>query len=605
MRVILRIFRMLLKTYKKRLIWGYVSVIGAALSALAIPKVLGASVNRVLESGERDVSQLYLLALVLLLAGAARGLFAFWQTFLAESTSQMVAYDLRNAYFDRLQHLSFGFHDKQSTGALMSRATADVEGVRMFVNMGAIRFGFVAAMVLGIAVAMFLTDVKLALVSLAFIPILGWRAIAVSRRLRRTWLHVQELTADLVTVLQENLSGIRVVKAFAAEEYEKEKFGARSSDVATETYRAERLWAQNFAIMNFSFIAMISLILWVGGQEINAGKSVIDGQVVYSGLTPGDLTAFIFYMGLLTMPVRMTGFLVNSFSRAASSGERIFEILDAESPVTELPGARSLGRATGYVTFENVSFSYDGGSPVLKDVSVEIQPGQTVALLGRPGSGKTTLVHLLSRYYDVTGGSVTIDGNDVRDILLTSLRDNIGLVQQDVFIHTATIRENIAYGSVDAPFQRVTEMAKIAQLHDFVVTLPDEYDSLVGERGVGLSGGQKQRLSIARMLMRDPPILVLDDSTSSVDAHTERLIQDAMEAVIKGRTTFIITHRLSALRGADMILVFKDGQIVERGTHQELLGQGGEYREIYELQLLPREEAGHKGGATGSDRRLE
>jgi ATP-binding cassette subfamily B protein len=406
-------------------------------------------------------------------------------------------------------------------------------------------------------------------------------------------------------VLQENLSGIRVVKAFAAEEYEKEKFEVESSGVAGETYRAERLWAQNFAIMNFSFIAMITLILWVGGQEVNAGKSVIEGQVVYSGLTPGDLTAFIFYMGLLTMPVRMTGFLVNSFSRAASSGERIFEILDAVSPVIERPGARSLGRVAGHVAFENVSFSYDGGSTVLKDISVDVQPGHTVALLGRPGSGKTTMVHLLSRYYDVTSGRVTIDGTDVRDMLLTSLRDNIGLVQQDVFIHTATIRENIAYGVVDAPFQRVQEMAKIAQLHEFIVTLPDGYDSMVGERGVGLSGGQKQRLSIARTLMRDPPILVMDDSTSSVDAHTERMIQDAMEAVVKGRTTFIITHRLSALRGADTILVFKEGQIVERGTHQELLARGGEYREIYELQLLPGEESGRREATTGSDRRVE
>ena len=591
MRVILRILWMVFARYKYRVLVGYISVIGAALSALAIPRVLGTSVSQVLESGEQDTSQLYRLGLILLLAGLGRGLFSLGQMYIGESTSQKLAYDLRNDYFDRLQHLSFAFHDKQSTGSLMSRATADVEGVRMFINMGAIRFGFILAMVIGIAVAMLLTDVKLALVSLSFVPFLGWRAVVTSRTLRRVWMRVQELTGELVAVLQENLTGIRVVKAFAAEEHEKEKFGVESRKVAQETLRAQQLWAGNFATMNFGFITAIGAILWVGGADVIAGRQVVSGEVVYSGLTPGELTAFIFYMTLLTMPVRMMGWMVNSFSRASSCGQRIFEILDTESPVPQRPGAEAAGRLKGRVAYEGVSFSYDGGSPTLRDVSIAVPQGQTVALLGRPGSGKSTFAHLLLRFYDVTEGRITLDGEDLRDMTLASLRDNVGIVQQDVFIHALSIRENIAYGSADATLEQITAAAKVAQLHDFIIDMPQGYDTSVGERGVSLSGGQKQRLSIARTILRDPSILILDDSTSSVDAHTEHQLQVALEAVIKGRTTFIITHRLSTIQNADIILVFQNGSIVERGTHTELMTLGGEYRDLYEFQLLPQEEA--------------
>ena len=547
------------------------------------------------------MGQLYLLALVLLLAGIGRGLFSLGQNYLGESTSQKVAYDIRNAYFDKLQHLSFGFHDKQTTGALMSRATADVEGIRMFVNMGAVRFGFVIAMIVGITVAMLLTDLKLTLVSLAFVPFLGWRAASTSIGLRRIWLRVQEFTAQMVAVLQENLTGIRVVKAFAGEEHEKAKFRAEAERVRGESLHAQYRWAANFSIMNFGFILALGAILWVGGQDVIAGRAVVDGQVVYTGLTPGDLTAFIFYMGLLTMPVRMVGWLVNNASRAASCGERIFDILDTESPVKEKPGAVELGRVQGRVLFDHVFSSYDEGREVLKDIDVEVLPGQTVALLGRPGSGKTTLAHLLLRFYDVSKGHITIDGVDVRDVTLASLRRNVGIVQQDIFIHAMSVRDNIAYGNVDAPLEGVMEAAKVAQLHDFILALPEEYESPVGERGVSLSGGQRQRLSIARTLLQDPPILILDDSTSSVDAHTEHLLQEALEAVIKGRTTFIITHRLSTIRNADTILVFREGEIVERGTHEELMALGGEYQELYEFQLRPQEEAAQWEAMTSTD----
>tara|TARA_B100000809_G_scaffold258227_2_gene301088 strand:- start:1296 stop:3122 length:1827 start_codon:yes stop_codon:yes gene_type:complete len=593
MPTIIRIIKLILKKHKRRLALGYISVIGAAVTALAVPYLIGESITNVLDSGERDVSGLWTLAIALLLAGTARGLFSFGQTFFAESTSQKVAYDIRNAFYNKLQHLSFAFHDKQNTGDLMSRATADVEGVRMFINMGAVRFGFVVAMVIGIAVAMLLTDLKMGLVSLAFVPFMAWRAITTSRILRKRWMVVQVATGEMVTTIQENLSGMRVVKAFAAEDYEKSKFGVRATAVREAIYDAQKMWAKNFTVMNFAFLAALGAILWVGGQSVIDGRVINEatGAVVYNGLTPGELTAFIFYMGLLTQPVRMMGFMVNSFSRAASSGQRLFEILDWESPVDEKPDAVVMDRVKGKVVFDNVSLSYDGDNDALSEINVEVETGQIVALVGQPGSGKTTFAHLIPRFYDATEGTITIDGIDVRDVTLESLRNNIGIVQQDVFIHTASIGENIAYGKGDASDEEIREVASIAQLHEFIAGLPDQYDTVVGERGGGLSGGQKQRLAIARTLLMNPPVLILDDSTSSVDAHTEHLVQEGLEEVMRGRTTFVVTNRLSAIRSADIILVFKDGNIDQRGTHEELLAKGGEYLNLYESQLKPMEEA--------------
>jgi ATP-binding cassette subfamily B protein len=592
MRVIFRIFKLVYRRYKYHVIFGYISVVGAALSALAIPKVLGSSIDRALSSGEQSTSVLLLLAGALLLAGLARGLFTLGQTYFAESISQRFAYVIRNEFYDKLQYLSFAFHDRQGTGSLMSRATSDVEGVRQFINMGAIRLGFVAAMMIGVTIAILLTDLKLGLISLAFVPLLAWRAIVTSRSLRKIYLRVQELIGDMVAALQENLSGIRVVKAFGAEEYELEKFRKKALTVADENFRADARWARNFSTLNFMFVAATGAVLWVGGAEVIAGRSGAGGTLTYSGLTPGELTSVIFYLGLLLMPVRIVGWMVNSFSRAASCGERLFEVLDAVSPVEERPNARPLGRARGSIVFDHVTMAYDGRNPALIDISVAVEPGQVVALVGRPGSGKTTFAHLIPRFYDATSGHVTIDGIDVRDVTLASLRDNIGVVQQDVFIYTASIRDNIAYGRASATQAEVERVARIAQLHEFIMTLPDKYATVVGERGVGLSGGQKQRLSIARTLLRDPPVLILDDSTSSVDAHTEHLIQQGLEKVINGRTTFIITNRISSLRHAGLILVFKDGRIVERGTHQKLLALAGEYRELYEAQMRERDRFG-------------
>jgi ATP-binding cassette subfamily B protein len=335
----------------------------------------------------------------------------------------------------------------------------------------------------------------------------------------------------------------------------------------------------NVGIMTTAFLTAMGLILWFGGAQ------VIDGR-----LSHGELAQFLFYLQILAMPVMHSGMIVNSFARAISAGERLFEIIDARSPVRESKGALEMPRVRGHVRFEDVSFGYEGRAPVIKTINIDVEPGRVVALLGAPGSGKSTIAHLLPRFYDVSSGAIFIDGTDIRTVTLASLRRNIGMVQQDVVLFTTSIRENIAYGRHDATIDEVENAARVAQLHEFIESLPEGYETVIGERGATLSGGQRQRLSIARAVLLDPPVLILDDSTSSVDASTEELIRKAMESVMRGRTTFVIAHRLSTVHRADEILVCRDGVIAERGSHQELLDIGGLYREIYDLQLRPQEQ---------------
>ena len=353
----------------------------------------------------------------------------------------------------------------------------------------------------------------------------------------------------------------------------------KAQQLRGEYFLSERTQGTNSAWMSFYFTIALGLILWYGGWEVLRGD-----------LTPGELGMFMLFLNQLTFPVRMAGFIINSFSRAISSGHRLFDVLDAPSPVLERENADELGRAQGTVRFENVSFSYESRVPALTYVNINAERNQVIAILGAPGSGKSTIVNLLPRFYEVDEGRITVDGRDIRDFTLESLRRNVGIVQQDVFMFSATIRDNIAYGSTDATLDDVIKAAQIAQLHDHIMTLPAGYDTWVGERGTTLSGGQRQRLSIARSVLIDPPILILDDSTSSVDVETERLIHAAMVAVMKGRTTFVIAHRLSTVQNADHIIVLDRGQIVEQGSHEQLDAVGGIYHEILELQLRPQEE---------------
>ena len=587
MQILLRIIQMAWR-YRVRLVLAYLSFFAAIGFALLVPRLFGQSIDRLVRFDpadgrviplEVDTTTLALMALALLGASLMRGLADFARMYTTDSLSQKVSYDLRNLLYDKLQHLSFAFHDTEHTGNLMSKATSDVEAVRRFVNLGLVRSLDIAIRLIAIIGILGFLNWKLTLISLAFVPFSVLQSTLVLRKLRAMWLRVQEIMGESVTILQENLVGIHVVKAFAAEEHEKRKYDRKAQELRERYVQSERLQGTNSAWMSLYFTCTLGVILWFGGWEVIRGH-----------LTAGGLTQFVLYMNQLTFPIRAAARVIDSVSRAISSGQRLFEVLDASSPVAEQPDAKEMGRARGHVRFDEVSFSYDTRLPALKHVMIDAAPGQIIAILGAPGSGKSTIVNLLPRFYDVTEGQITVDGQDIRNFTLQSLRRNVGIVQQDVYLFSATIRDNIAYGDIHASFEEVVRAAKIAQLHDQIMRLPDGYDTWVGERGVTLSGGQRQRLSIARTVLLDPPVLILDDSTSSVDVETERRIHQAMIAVMQGRTTFVIAHRLSTVRQADLILVLRDGEIVERGTHQALMARRGIYRDIYELQLRPQEE---------------
>ncbi len=574
--------------FRTRLTLAYLTFGIAVGFSLFIPFIIGRAIDtlvsfdaatKTIQGQFPETSTLLWLAVGILAASLGRGIFDFARTYTTDSLSQKVSYVLRNRFYNKLQHMSFAYHDREHTGDLMSKATADVEAIRRYVNMGMVRS--LEAVVRAVALLAILSFInwELTLVSLAFVPFIIARSMLVMSRLRSLWTQVQITMGETVTVLQENLVGMHVVKAFASEEFEKRKYERKAQQLRAEYFQSERMQGTNSAWMSFYFTIALGLILWYGGWEVLRGD-----------LNPGELAAFILYLNQLTFPVRMAGFIINSFSRAISSGRRLFDVLDAQSPVVERENSHVLGRAEGTVRFENVSFSYDPRIPALRNVDITAQRSQVIAILGAPGSGKSTIVNLLPRFYEVDSGRITIDEEDIRDLTLDSLRRNVGIVQQDVFLFSATIRDNIAYGATDASLEDVTRAAKVAQLHDHIASLPDGYDTWVGERGTTLSGGQRQRLSIARSVLIDPPVLILDDSTSSVDVETERLIHAAMVAVMQGRTTFVIAHRLSTVRDADHIIVLDRGRIVEQGTHEQLDAVSGIYHEILELQLRPQEE---------------
>ena len=544
---------------------------------LVIPRMTQAVIDEGIATGRMRVVLGAAVGMVIL--ASAGSVFSFLQGVLSARTAQGVAYDLRNQLYAKIQSLSFSYHDRAQTGQLLTRATSDVDIVQMFVGMGFIQFLSAVLMMVGSIVLLVVTDWQLALIMLVLAPLTFGVFVLFASKARPLFMQIQQRLAELNTVLQENLAGVRVVKAFVREAYEAKRYAEANQNLFDLNIVVGRLMATAmpliFLIANLSSLA----VYWFGGYQVIAGR-----------LSVGRLVAFANYIMMAFFPMLMLGMILTMISQAGASAERVFEILDAQSEVVEKPDAIELPPIEGRVAFENVSFRYFGGGElVLKNVSFTAEPGQTVALLGATGSGKSTIINLIPRFYDVTEGRVTVDGYDVRDVTLDSLRRQIGIVLQETTLFSGTIRENIAFGRPDASMDEIIAVAKAAEAHDFIMSFPDGYETQVGERGVTLSGGQKQRIAIARALLLDPRILILDDATSSVDYETEYRIQQALERLMEGRTSFVIAQRIATVLNADQILVLERGEIVARGTHEELLGESPIYAEIYYSQLEAQE----------------
>ena len=563
----------LLKPYWIMVVGTLVSLLVATGAMLIVPRLSQAIIDQGIAQGN---SRLILwMALAMVGVALLRAVFQFAQGALAARTAQGIAFDLRNALYEKIQSLSFSYHDQVQTGQLLTRATSDVEVVQRFVGHGAVMLLSAVFMMVGALAVLFSLNWRLALVMVAVIPVTFGLFALFARRAMPLFKEVQQRLSNLNVVLQENLAGVRVVKAFAREEHEARRYEAANLEFYDINLRVANILSLAFPTIFGVFNLTTLAIYWLGGL-----------QVIGKTLTVGELVAFASYVGAAFFPVMMISTIVAMLSSAAASAERIYDILDAHSEVVDKPDAIPLPRVQGRVEFEHVTFRYSkGGEPVLKDVSFVAEPGQRVALLGATGSGKSTIINLIPRFYDVDEGRVLIDGYDVRDVQLASLRSQIGIVLQETNLFEGTIRENIAFGRPDASFEEVVAAAKAAEAHDFITSFVDGYDTRVGERGVTLSGGQKQRVAIARALLLDPRILILDDATSNVDLATEYRIQRALDRLMAGRTSFIIAQRVATVLNADQILVLDRGEIVARGVHEELLASSELYVEIYQSQL--------------------
>lgn len=571
-----RLLRAIL-AYPRQLALAYGAMLTVTALNLVVPWIVRDVIDRGLLAGETRV--LLISALLILLVALLRSAAGYAMMFYGQWLSFRVAYDLRRRLYEHLQRLSFDFFDRAQTGDLMSRLTGDVEQTQRFTGTGLLQLINVAVLLTGIVVVLLRANFTLALIALLPLPILVAITVRLGTRLRRMSHAVQERLGRISSVMQESLTGIRVVKAFAREPYELQKFREQNEQFYRQRVRLVNTWANNFSFMSFLIAFSIGLVLLFGGRQVLAGT-----------MTVGTLFAFISYLSQLNAPVRQLGFLVARAADATASAERIFEILDTAPTIEDAPDALELPTVRGEVAFEHVSFAYHDGVPVLHDVSFHVPPGRVIGIVGPTGSGKSTVVSLIPRFYDVSAGRVLIDGYDVRRLKLASLRRHIGMVLQDSFLFSTTVRENIAFGRPDATEEEIIAAAKAAAAHDFIMELPNGYETVLGERGVTLSGGQRQRIAIARALLQDPRILILDDSLSAVDTETEHTIRQALNRLMQGRTTFIIAQRLLAVQHADCILVFDEGRLVEQGTHDELLAQQGLYARMYDLQLRAQEE---------------
>jgi ATP-binding cassette, subfamily B, multidrug efflux pump len=547
----------------------------AAVQAAAVQQY-GLDLNAIQTELSLATRALIIGGLIIVLFAIARGIFSFVQMYSAQALSQNIAFDIRNDLFSKIQRLSFSYHDNNRTGQLMVRATDDVERLRMFLGQGLL-MAFQALLLLsGTLIILFLTNARLTLVILPTLPIAFVLFMWFGRKAMPLFSEVQKRLGRVNTILQENLAGLMVVKAFTSEKREEERFGNSIDHLLEQQLKISSFFA--FLFPTIFLVANLgqAAILFFGGSQIIQGT-----------LTLGEWQKFSLYLVFVFIPMGQLGMIISLMAQASASADRIFEILDVKNEVEDKPGALEMEEVKGHVQFDNVTFRYfQHGEPVLQKINFTAEPGQTVALLGSTGSGKSTIINLIPRFYDASEGRVLIDGYDVRDVKLDSLRQKIGIVLQETTLFSSTIRENIAFGRPDAGDEEIIAAAKAAAAHDFILDFPQGYDTPVGERGSTLSGGQKQRIAIARALLMDPHILILDDSTSSVDLNTEYEIQKALDSLMLGRTSFVIAQRISTVLNADQILVLDKGRIVDRGIHEELMENSAIYAEIYHSQLV-------------------
>ncbi len=576
MKPLLRI-RELLRPYRLQVALALLVLLVLTASKLVIPGIIRQVIDFGLIRGERQI--LGNAALMILGFGLLGATLDFTSRYLSSWIAYRVTFDLRNRLYDHIQHLSFSYHDYAQTGQLISRCIEDVRSIQQFTGNGVVELIRILLLLVGVVILLFVDNPRLAAISLAPMLPLFLMTTRFGERIGKLFYRVDQAMGDLSARLQENVSGVEVVRAFARESYEIERFERRNRELYDARVTVIHEWSRVMPTSHFLIAMSTVLILWFGGHMVMRGE-----------MTIGEIAAFNSYLLLMAEPARQLVWLVNTAGEASAGIKRIFEVLEEEPQIQSPPHAVVMPKLSGEVEFRDVCFRYPRGkTAALKDINLRVKPNQIVALIGPTGSGKTSLVNLIPRFYDVTAGAVLVDGVDVRDVDLVSLRRQIGIVLQTSLLFSDTIRANIAYGRPDASLEEVMEAAKAAQAHDFIQEMPDGYETVIGERGVTLSGGQRQRVAIARALLLDPRILILDDSTSSVDMQTERLIQKALNRLMEGRTTFIIAQRLSSVRRADLIVVLEGGRIVQLGTHQELLEQPGLYSEIYELQLRGQE----------------
>jgi ATP-binding cassette subfamily B multidrug efflux pump len=579
---IARITRMSFR-YPVRAGLALASTVAAVLMQLWIPVLLGRAVDQTqaVAAAGAEPETLYQIAVLLFLASVGRGFFTLIQNYTAESVGHSMARDIRNAVYGKIQSLPFSFHDRTHSGDLITVGMLDLEGVRMFFSTALVRT-VLLGLLIGLGATLLLsTNLSLGLLALSFVPFAGWRSTVMRLALRRTWLTLQERLGVLSQVMEENLAGIRVVRAFASSEYEMAKFEVASKSALELSHQRIETRVKNTSAMTLAFFAAMGLVLYFGGRQVASGE-----------ITLGTLATFLTFMTILQMPVRQLGMMVNGYARASTCGARLFALIDHETEIDNAPDAQNLKITDGTLKLENVSFAYAGNADrkAVSGISFEAHRGETVGIVGPPGSGKTTLMHLIPRFYDPTQGSISIDGQDIRDATLASVRQAVAVVQQDNFLFTTSIENNIAYADPFTETRQIRGVAESAQLHDYILGLPGKYGTIVGERGVSLSGGQRQRLSIARTLMMKPAVLIFDDSTAAIDAGTENRIRRALKEYAKDRVTLIVAHRLASLMHADRILFLERGRIVEQGSHEELLKLGGRYSDLHALQMLPNAE---------------